>query len=160
MYGYGSQTTKKAECWRTDAFKLWCCRRLLRVPWIARRSKESIDPKGIQPWIFIGRTDAEALILWPLDVKTPLIGKEPDAGKDWRWEEKGTTEDEMVRWHHQLNGHESEQAPGDGEGQGLVCFSLWVCKELDVTYWLNNWPKERKIPKYSAFYRNHRNLRM
>ena len=78
-------------------------------------SKEikQVNPKGKQPWIFTGRTDAEAPILWPPDVKSQLTGKDPDAGKDWGQEEKGTTEDEMVGWHHQLNGHEFEQSPGD-----------------------------------------------
>ena len=79
-----------------------------------------VHPKGNQSWIFIGRTDAEAEAptLWPPNVKTWLIGKDPDAGKDWRQEEKGMTEDEMVGWHHWLNGHEFEQAPGVGDGQG------------------------------------------
>ena len=82
-----------------------------------------IHPKGNKPWIVIGRTatKAETPILWPPDEKSRLIGKDPDAGKDWRQEEKGTTEDEMVGWHHRLDGHEFQQAPGDGEGQG----SLW-----------------------------------
>ena len=77
-----------------------------------------VNPKGNQPWVFIRRTDAEAEtpVFWPPDVKSWLIRKDPDAGKDWRQEEKGMTEDEMVGWHHQLNGHEFEQAPGDGEG--------------------------------------------
>ena len=86
------------------------------------------NPKGNQPWLLIGRTDtvAEAQIFWLSYVKSWLIRKDPDAGKDWRQEEKGTTEDEMVRWHHQLNGHEFEQAPGDDEGQGsLACCSPW-----------------------------------
>ena len=89
---------------------------------------QSVHPKGNQSCMFIGRTDAEAeaLILWPPYVKSQLIGKDPDAVKDWGQEEKGTTEDEMVGWHHQLNGHEFEQAPGDGEGQGsLAGCSLW-----------------------------------
>ena len=87
-----------------------------------------VDPKGNQSWIFIGRTDAEAEtpILWPPDAKNQLIWKDPDAGKDWRREEKGKTEDEMVGWHHQLNGHEFEQALGIGNGQGgLACCSPW-----------------------------------
>ena len=112
---------------------VWCWRRLLRVPWTARRSNQSILNKS---WIFTGRTDAkaEALILWPPDVKNWLIGKDPDAGKDWRQEEKGMTEDEMVRWHHWLNEHEFEQAPGVGDGQGrLACCSPWGCKESDMT---------------------------
>ena len=101
---------------------------------------QPVHPKGNQSWIFIGRTDVEAEtpILWPPDAKNWLIGKYPDAGKNWRQEEKGTIEDEMVGWHHWLNGHEFEQAPGDGEGQGiLVCCSLWGCKELNTTEWLN-----------------------
>ena len=95
-----------------------------------------INPKGNQPWLFTGRTDAEVEtpILWPPDVKTWLIGKDPDAGKEWRQEEKGMTEDEMVGWHHQLNGQEFEQTPGDSEGQAsLVCCSPWGRKELDMT---------------------------
>ena len=99
-----------------------------------------VNPKGNQPWIFIGRTDAEASasILWPSDVKNWLIWKHPDARKDQRWEEKGTTEDEIVGWHHQLDGHEFEQAPWVGDGQGsLACCSPWCRKELDMTEWLN-----------------------
>ena len=81
-----------------------------------------VHPKGNQPWIFIGRTDAEAEapILWPPDAKNWLIGKDPDAGKDWRQKEKGMTKDEMVGWHHRLNGHEFVQAPGDSEEQGSL----------------------------------------
>ena len=102
-------TVKKAECWRIDAFELWCWRRLLRVPWTGRRSNQSIL-KEINPWIVNGRTDAEAEapILWPPDVKSRLIGKDPDPGKDWGQEEKARTEDEMVGWHHPLNGREFE----------------------------------------------------
>ena len=97
---------------------------------------QPVHPKGDQSWVFIGRTDVEAetLILWPPDAKNRLIGKDPDAGKDWRREEKGTTEDKMVRWHHQLDGHEFEQALGVGDGQGsLVCCNPWDHKELDTT---------------------------
>ena len=92
------------------------------------REIQLVNPKGNQSWIFTGRTDAEAEtpILWLPDVKNWLIGKDPDARKDWRREEKGMTEDEMVGWHHWLNGHEFEQAPGIGDAQGsLVCCSLW-----------------------------------
>ena len=102
---------------------------------------QPVHSKGNQSWIFIGRTDVEAetLILWPPDVKNWLIGKDPDAGKDWRREEKGMTEDEMVGWHHWLNGHKFEQAPRGGEGQGsLVCCCPWGHKELDTTEWLKN----------------------
>ena len=102
--------------------KNWCFRtvvleKTLESP-LDCKEIQPVNPKGNQPCIFIGRTDAEAeaLILWPSDSKSWLIGKDPDAGKDWRQEEKGTTEDEMVGWHHRLNGHEFEQAPGDGEG--------------------------------------------
>ena len=101
---------------------------------------QPVHPKGDQSWVFIGRTDieAEAPILWPPGVKSRVIWKDPDAGKDWGQEEKGTTEDEMVGWHHRLDGHESEQAPGVGDGQGtLLCCSAWGHKELHPTDWLN-----------------------
>ena len=100
-----------------------------------------VSPKGNLPLLLIGRTDAEAEapILWPPDAKSWLIGKDPDAGEDQRQEEKRTTEDEMVGWHHWLNGHEFGQALEDGEGQGsLACCSPWGCKELDRTWQLNN----------------------
>ena len=101
-----------------------------RIPWPARGSKP-VSPGGNQPWIFIGRTNAkaEAPVLWPLDVKNWLTGKDPDAGKDWRQEKKRMTETEKVGWHHWLNGHEFEQTLGDGEGQGsLECCNQWVAK--------------------------------
>ena len=103
-YGCESWTVKKAEHWRIDAFEQRCWRRLLRVPWTARRSNQSIHPKVYQSWVFFGRTDVEAEtpILWPPNTKSWLIGKNRDAGKDWGQEEKGTREDEMIRWHHQL----------------------------------------------------------
>ena len=108
MCGCKSWTIKKAERRRIDAFELWCWKRLLRVPWTARRSNQSILKKST--WIFIGRTDdeAEAPILWPPDAKSWLIRKDPDVGNDWRQEEKGMTEDEMIGWYHLLNGHEFE----------------------------------------------------
>ena len=82
--------------------------------------------------------EAEALILWLPDSKNQLIGKDPDAGKNWRQEEKGMTEDEVIGWHYWLDGHEFEQAPGVGDGQGsLACFSPWGHKESDTTEWLN-----------------------
>ena len=102
---------------------------------------QPVHPKGNQSWNFTERTDAEAdaPILWPLDAKNWLIGKDPDAGKDWRREEKGTKEDEIVGWHHWLNGYEFGQTLGDGEGQGsLACCSPWGGKELDTTERLNN----------------------
>ena len=95
---------------------------------------QPVNPQGNESWVFIGRTDAEVetSIIWPPDVKNWLIGKDPDAGKDWRQEKKGTTEDEMVGWHHQIDGHEFDQAPGVGDGQrSLACCSPWDCKELD-----------------------------
>ena len=101
---------------------------------------QPVHPKGNQSWIFIGRIDAKAEtpIFSPPDVKNWLIWKDPDAGKDWRWEEKGTREDEMVWWYHQLNGHESEQALGVGDGQeSLACCSPWGHKESDTAEWLN-----------------------
>ena len=97
---------------------------------------QPVNPKGNQSWIFIRRTDieAETPILWPPDAKNWLIGKDPDAGKDWRQEEKGTTQDEMVGWRHQLNGYESEWTPGVGDGQGtLVCCGSWGHRESDTT---------------------------
>ena len=97
-----------------------------------------VNPKGNQSWTFIGRTGAEVPVLWPPDVKNQPIGKDLDAGKDWRQDEKGMTEDEMVGWHHRLNGHESEWTPGVGDGQGgLVCCSPWSCKKSDTTERLN-----------------------
>ena len=112
-----------------------------------------VNPKGIESWIFIGRTDAKAPILWPPDAKNWLIGKDPDAGKDWRQEEKGMTEDEMVGWHHWLNGHEFESAPGVGEGWGSLAW--WGCKELDMTE--SNWNRkginyEYKINRYTLLH--------
>ena len=89
VYGCESWNLKKAECWRIDAFEVWCWRRLLRVPWTACKEIQPVHPKGGQSWIFIGRTDAETPILWPPDVKNWLKRKDPDAGKDWRQEEKG-----------------------------------------------------------------------
>ena len=97
---------------------------------------QPVHPKGDQFWVFIGRTDVEAEtpILWPPDATSWLIGKDPDSGKDWGQEEKGTTEDEMVGWHHRLNGCELEQTLGDNKGQGsLVCCSPWGHKESDMT---------------------------
>ena len=103
------------------------------------KETKPVNPKGNQPWLFIGRTDAQALILWLPVPKSQLIGKDPDAGKDRKQEEKGLTEEEMVGWHRRFNGHELEQALGDGEGQwGLMCCSPWGHKESDMTEWLNN----------------------
>ena len=139
MYGCESWTIKKAEHWRIDAFELWCWRRLLRVPWTARRSNQSIL-KEISPEYSLEGLMLKLKLryLWPPDVKNWLTEKDSDAGKDWRQEQKGMTEDEMVVCHHWLNGHEFEQAPGVGHGQGsLVCCRPWGNKELNTTEWLN-----------------------
>ena len=148
MYRCESWTIKKAECWRIDAFKLWCWRRLLRVPWAARRSNQLIL-KEISPEYSLERLmlklklqyfDAVPYMVNTIpDAKSWLVGKNPDAGKDWGQEEKRTTEDEMVGWYHWLNGHEFEQTPGDSDGQGsLICSSSWGCRESDTTEHLNN----------------------
>ena len=136
-FGCESWTIKKAEHWRIDGFELWYWRRLLRFPWTARRSKQSIL-KEISPGCSL-----EGLMLklklqdfGHLMRRTDSLGKIL-TGKDWRWE-KGMTEDEMVGWHHWLYGHEFEQAPGAGDGQGgVACCSPWGRKELDMTEWLN-----------------------
>ena len=152
MYGCESWTIKKAECRRIDAFELWCWRRLLRVPWTARRSNQS-RAKGNQSWVFIGRTDveAEAPVLWPPDVKSWLIWKKPDAGKDWGQEEKGTTEDEIAGWHHRLDAREFGWTLGVDNGQGgLVCCNSWGHKELDTTERLN-WLKSLRNARSRSY---------
>ena len=129
------------------ASKYWCFQTMvlektLESPLDCKEIKP-VNPKGNQPWIFIGRTDAEAEapVLWPPDVKIRFTEKYPDAGKDWREEEKRTTEDKMVGWHHWLNGHEFKQAPGDDEGQGrLECCSPWGCRVG------HNWATEQQLP--------------
>ena len=144
MFGCESWAIKKAEHWRidaffffwTDAFELWCLRRLLRDC----KEIQPVHPKGNQSWIFIRRTDVEAEtpILWPPDVKKWLIAKDPDAGKNWGQVEKGTTEDEMVRWHHRLNVHGFGWTQGVGNGHGgLACCGSWGRKESDMTKRLN-----------------------
>ena len=145
MYGCESWTVKEAECRRIDAFELWCWRRLLRVPWTSRRSNQFWRR---QPWDFFGMNDAKAdtPVLWPPHVKSWLIEKASDAGRDWGQEEKGTTEDEMAEWHHRLDGHESGWTPGVGDGQaGPACCDSWGPKEWDTTERLN-WT-ENKIPQ-------------
>ena len=138
MYGCESWTVRKAEHQRIDAFELWCWRRLLRVPWTARRSNQSIL-KEINPGISL-----EGMML---KLKLQYFGHlmrrfdsldKTDAGRDWGQEEKGTTEDEMAGWHHGLDGRESESTPGVGDGQGgLVCCDSWGCKESETTERLN-----------------------
>ena len=140
MYGCESWTVKKAEHQRVDTFELWCWRRLLRVSPLDCKEIQPVHSKGDQPWVFFGRSDAKAEtpVLWPPHAKSWLIGKDSDAGRDWGQEEKGTTEDEMVGWHHRLDGHEFGWTPGVGDGQGsLACCSPWGCKESDTTEKLN-----------------------
>ena len=129
------------ECWVLKNWWFWTVvlEKLLEGPLDCKEIKP-VNPKGNQSWIFIGRTnvEAETPVLWPPDAKSWVIGKDPDAGKDWGQEEKGMTEDEMVGWHHRLNGHGFGWTPGVGDGQGgLVCCSSWGCKESDTTEWLN-----------------------
>ena len=134
--------------WQLDHKKGWAPKNWCFWTVVLQKTLESpldyqeikpVNSKGNQSWIFTGRTDTEVPIPWPPDGKSQLIGKDPDAEKDWRWEKKGTTENEMVGWHHQWDGHEFEQALGDGEEQGsLVCSSPWDYKESDPTEWLNN----------------------
>ena len=133
MYGCESWTVKKAECQRIDAFELWCWRRLLRVPWTARRSTQSIL-KEISPEHSLEglMLKLKSPVLRPPDVKNWLTWKDPDAGKGSGQEEKGTTG--WDGWHHQHNGHEFGWTLGVGDGQGgLACCSSWGCKELDMT---------------------------
>ena len=144
MYGCESWTIKKAEHRRIDAFELWCWRWLLRVPWTARRSNQSIL-KEISPGFSL-----EGMML---KLKLQYFGhlmqrvdslEKTDAGRDWGQEEKGTTEDEMAGWHHWLDGRESQWTLGVGDGQGgLVCCDSWGHKELDTTEWLS-WTELRK----------------
>ena len=130
MYGCESWTIKKAEHWRIDAFELWCWRRLLRIPWTARRSNQSILKEISPEYSLEGlmlKLNIQYLVL--LMQRTNSMEK-TEVVKDWSWEEKGTTEDEMFEWHHQLNGHEFEWTLGVGDGQGgLVCCSPWGHKE-------------------------------
>ena len=140
MYGCDSLTIKKAEHQRTDVLELWCWRKFLKVLWTARKSNQSIL-KEINP-----EYSLEGLMLklnlqyfGHLMQRANSLEKNTNAGKYWGQEEKRVTEDEIVEWHHQLNGHEFEQTPGDGEGQGsLVCCSPWGQKESDMNKQLNN----------------------
>ena len=138
MYGCESWTKKKAEHQRTDAFELWCWRRLLRVPWTERRSNQSIL-KEISPGCSL-----EGLILklklWYFGHLMQRVDslEKTDAARDWGQEEKGMTDDEMAGWHHWLDGCESEWTLGVGDGQeGLACWDSWGHKEWDKTEWLN-----------------------
>ena len=147
-YGFSSSYVWMWELDYKDSWvpKNWCfwtvvLEKTLESP-LDYKEIQLVNPKGNQSWIFIGRTDAEAEtpILWLPDAKNWLIGNDPDAGKDWKHEQKGMTEDEMVGWHYWVDGDEFEQAPGVGDGQGsLECCSPWGCKELDTneqTNWI------------------------
>ena len=135
MYECESWTIKKAECQRIDPFELRCWRRLLRVPWTTRRSNQSILKEISPEYSSVGLMLKLKLQYLPESKNRPT-GKDPDAGKDWRQEEKGTTQDEMIGWQHRLNEHEFEQALGDGDGQGgLVCCSPWGHKQIRLSNW-------------------------
>ena len=144
MYGCKSWTIKKAERRRicfSKCFWTVVLEKTLKSP-LDSKEIQPVHPKGDQSWVFIGRSDVEAETptLWPPDAKSWLIWKDPDAGTDWRWEEKGTTEDEVVGWHHRLDGHGFGWTLGVGDGQGgLACCSSWGCKESDTTERLNWW---------------------
>ena len=138
------------ESW---ALKNWCIWTVVLESPLDFKEIQPVHPKGDQSWVFIGRTavEAETPILWLPDAKSWLIRKDPDAGKGWGLEEKGTTDDEMVGWYHWLNGHEFGWTLGVGDGQGgLACCGSWGHKESDMTEWLNwtelNW-REKRICK-------------
>ena len=140
------------DCEESWALKNWCFWTVVleKTPESPLDCKEiqPVHPKGDQSWVFIGRTDAEAEtpILWPFDAKNWLLRKDPDAGQNWRQEEKGTTEDEMAGWHHWLDGRESEWTLGVGDGQGgLAWCDSWGRKELDMTERKLNWTENLKL---------------
>ena len=138
IYGCGSWTVRKADCQKMDAFELWCWRRLLRVSWTARRSNQSILNEISPEYSLEGLMLKLKLQYFGHLMQRTDSGKNPDAGKDWRQEEKGITDNKMVAWHHWLDGHEFEQALGVGYGLGsLVCCSPWGHKELDMSEQLN-----------------------
>ena len=141
------------DCEEGWALKNWCFWTVVLEKTLERpldcKEIQSVHSKGDQSWVFFGRNDAKAEtpVLWPPHAKSWLIGKDSDAGRDWVQEEKGTTEDEMAGWHHQLDGHEFEWTPGVGDGQGgLACCDLWGRKESDTTEQLN-WTKLKTILK-------------
>ena len=132
--------------WDLDSKKGWVLKNWRFLTVVLEKTLESpldskeikpVNPKGNQPWIFIKRTDAEAPILWPPDAKSWFIRKDPDAGKDWGQEQKGTTEDEMVGWHHRLDGHEFEQTLGDGKDREAWCAAVGGVANSQI--WLSDW---------------------
>ena len=138
MYGCESWAIKKTECWRVMLL-IVVLEKTLESP-LDCKEVQPVHPKAYLSWVFIGRTDVEAetAVLWPPDEKSWLIGKDPDAGKDWGQEEKGMTEDKMVGWHHLFSRHGFEWTLGVSDGQGgLVCCGWGGRKELDTTEWLN-----------------------
>ena len=173
-YGCESWSIKNSGHQRINAFNLWCWRGLLRVPWTAKEIKP-VNPKGNQPWILIGSSEAEVPILWPPDAKSQLIGKDSVAGTDRSQKQKGATEDEMVGEHHKLNQQESEWTLGDSEGQGgLVCCSPWGLQRVQhnlateqrhstisilptdsVVNDFKKWPNCRELP-HQRWYSYHR----
>ena len=162
MYGCESWTIKKAKYFEELMFWTVVLEKTLECFSDCKETKP-VNRKINQSWIFIGRTDAEAEtpILWPPDVKNWLIGKDPDAGREWRQEEKVTTEEEMVGWHHQLDGPEFECTLGAGDGQGgLVCFSPWGRKESDVTEWLNWTDTLIQNKKFEFLKKKKRNMKL
>ena len=157
--------------WRKLSAEEWCfwtvvLEKTLESP-LDCKEIQPVHPKGDNSWVFIGRTDAEAEtpILWPPDAKSWLVWKDPDAGKDWNQEEKGVTEDEMVGWHHWLDGHEFEQALGVGDGQGgLLCCSPWVHRVGHNWATELNWAElihayMHAYLKYSSLFQRHNWLR-
>ena len=165
IYGFSSSHVwmRELDCRESWTRKNWCCwtaalEKTLESP-LNCKEIQPVNPKGNQSWIFIGRTDAEAEtpILWPPDAKNWLIGKDPDAGRDWGQEEKGMTEDEMNGWHHWLNGHKFVQAPWVGDGQGgLACCDSWGRRvrhdwptELN---WTESFDVQATCPLFQNFY--------
>ena len=141
------------ESWVPNNWYFWTVvlEKTLESP-LDSKEIQPVHPKGDQSWVFIGRTDAKAEtpMFWPPDSKNWLIGEDPDAGENWGQEEKGTTEDKIVGWHHRLNGHGFGWTLGVGDGQGsLVCCSPWICKELDMTERMN-WTELRQWGLYQA----------
>jgi len=148
--------------WELDYKESWVPKNICFLTVVLDKTLESpldcnkiqpVHTKADQPWVFIGRTDVEAEtpVFWPSDVKSWLIGKDPDIGKDWGQEEKGTTGDEMVRWQHRLNGHRFGWTPGVVDGQGgLVYCRSWGCKESNTTEWLN-WTELKPFFYYFSY---------